>query len=455
MGGGSATGPAPVPRERKPEGRASVKEHPGACPAPAAGPDCRALPPRPPSPLQRCLETLFAGSGGALTFERFMAEALYHPEFGYYSAHIRTIGGSRGDFATSPTLSALLGTAIAAWIRAEAAELGLTPPVSVIEVGGGEGSLLREVIRSLSLPRPAWWRRSPGAFRCHLVERSPRLRERQRETLRDHRRAVTWHEEIEAALEASGGEALLFSNELVDAFPVVALRRGEAGAGWSEIALAFDPAAGLREVLLPFPQSRADGFDPGAFAVLRDPGPWPPGQRVELHDAYRRWWGAWAPHLRRGSLLTIDYGASAPDLYRKRPSGTLRAYHRHQRHTGPDLYRFFGRQDLTADVCFDDLVAWGEALGFETVSLQSQAAFLKSRAPAEAASRARTDRAAAFLLEPGGAGEAFRVLHQRKPRDGDPAPAAKVTVPSRCHRPPASVSESVSKPASEPDPCAP
>ena len=71
--------------------------------------------------LKTWLAALFEQNGGAIPFERFMAEALYHPDFGYYTRHIRTVGGSRGDFATSATLSELLGEAIAAWIEQETA----------------------------------------------------------------------------------------------------------------------------------------------------------------------------------------------------------------------------------------------------------------------------------------------------------------------------------------------
>lgn len=351
-----------------------------------------------------------------------MAEALYHPEFGYYTSHIRTVGGSRGDFATSPTLSALLGFAVARWIESEIAALGLNPPVSIIEVGGGEGSLLHEVIRSIDQASHTWWKPNfSRRHRFHLVEISPRLRERQRETLKRHRRRIQWHDTLESALAAAEGEAVIFSNELVDAFPVIALRRnGETegrttdGDPWSEIHLAFEPSAGLAELTLPLSQSRPS-LDPSDFSLLREPTDWPDGQRIELHESYRTWWQAWAPRLRRGSLLTIDYGAAdAAAIYRRRPGGSLRAYYRHQRLNGPGLYRMFGRQDLTADVCFADLVRWGESFGFQTLIHQAQAEFLRDFAPDACATRSTTDRAAAFLLEPGGAGDAFRVLGQRK-----------------------------------------
>jgi SAM-dependent MidA family methyltransferase len=369
-----------------------------------------------PTPLQLFLERLFAEQGGTIPFERFMAEALYHPEFGYYTSHIRTVGGSRGDFATSATLSSLLGIAIARWIEGEIVALAGEPPAHVIEIGAGEGSLLRDVIAALGVRAPAWWRRTRPTVRFHIVEISPRLRERQRETLGAHTRGITWHDTIESALGAANGTAVIFSNELVDAFPVIALRRNEPAPGadpWSEISLTFDAASGLREILQPLETSRP-ALDREAYAILRSQEQWPPGQRIELHSAYRDWWEKWNPLFKRGSLLTIDYGGPPADLYRRRPGGTLRAFHRHQRLTGPGIYRLFGRQDLTSDVCFDDLAAWGEALGFATITHQSQADFLRQFAPDVVARQAATDRAAAFLLEPGGAGEAFRVLGQRK-----------------------------------------
>ena len=51
-------------------------------------------------------------------FSQFMARALFDPERGYYTRHIRTVG-SRGDFSTSATLSPSLRGAAAAWLKSE------------------------------------------------------------------------------------------------------------------------------------------------------------------------------------------------------------------------------------------------------------------------------------------------------------------------------------------------
>ncbi|MCB1237092.1 MAG: SAM-dependent methyltransferase [Verrucomicrobiae bacterium] len=352
------------------------------------------------------LTRLFGEAGGRpLPFERFMEAALFDPDFGYYTANVGGIGGApgtRGDFSTTPGLSKILARALARWVMAEATRLPGRP--ALIEAGPGEGTLMEGLLDGLG-----WWRRR--GFAVHLVEISPRLRKRQQDRLRRFGfRRLHWHDRIEDALAAAGGEALVWSHELVDAFPVVALRWNAATGRWEEIHARFEPATGLSECFAPLSESRPR-LEPGDFAALRPGAPWPDGQRVELHASYRAWLDRLSAGLRAGSLLTIDYGGSPADIYRKRPGGSLRAYFRNQRLTGPGIYRMFGRQDLTADVCFDDLRAWGEAAGFGTVACESQNDFLARMLGDPGPPR---DRAEAFLREPGGAGEAFRALWQRK-----------------------------------------
>ncbi|MDC3353308.1 hypothetical protein OAV87_04110, partial [Verrucomicrobiales bacterium] len=78
-----------------------------------------------------------------MPFENFMAMALYDPHFGYYSTTIRDVGGDRGDFATSATLSGGLGRAIGKWIQSEQQHHEWDGAISIIEVGAGNGALAR------------------------------------------------------------------------------------------------------------------------------------------------------------------------------------------------------------------------------------------------------------------------------------------------------------------------
>ena len=101
-------------------------------------------------------------------------------------------------------------------------------------------------------------------------------------------------------------------------------------------------------------------------------------------------------------MLTIDYGAAAPELYHRRPRGSVRAYFMQQRLEGPAVYENPGRQDLTADVNFSDLQRWAQPW-VETVRQANQEDFLSPHA----------DPADARALHPDGAGGAFLVLDQR------------------------------------------
>jgi SAM-dependent MidA family methyltransferase len=311
-----------------------------------------------------------------------MAEALHHPRFGYYGAQISTVG-ARGDFSTSATLSDHLGKSIAAWAISRSREAGWDR-IPLIEIGAGSGLLARTILRHLG-----WFRRLRTDYR--IIETSGILKQQQQKLLRRSR--VRWHDSVQEALEAFGGRALLFSNELVDAFPCRLFQK--TPEGWMELGVSFSPEGGLTERLI----DRAlddPWFTP--FASL------PEGQRVERHDAYRHWLSSWSDSWKKGSLLTIDYGDLAPDLYARRPAGSLRGYWKHRRLTGGEVYSRFGKQDLTADVNFSDLMAWGHSMHWSTASYTTQREFLQKWDP--------KNKSGTSNPESGEAWEAFKVLEQ-------------------------------------------
>jgi SAM-dependent MidA family methyltransferase len=324
--------------------------------------------------------------GGRITFERFMELALYHPVHGYYSRHVSTIGRA-GDFSTATTIGDSLIRSVAAWIKAEQKALSMSV-THIIELGGGTGRLASGIFRSF-MP----WQR----IRYQIVEISGRLRLLQERALQG--RNVLWKDSVEAALEAAKGEAILISNEFVDAFPCQRFAREEAG--WKEISLVLEGDLWREEYI-----ENRDLPDSSTFAVECAIG-----QRIETLHSYRKWLARLADHFRRGAMLTIDYGGSPEEIYRRRPSGTLRAYFRHQRIDGMEIYLRPGRQDLTSDVNFLDLTRWGEELGLGTVQLSTQGEFIRTWAKRVSAGQKLADQ---YISEETGMGEAFKILHQRK-----------------------------------------
>jgi SAM-dependent MidA family methyltransferase len=323
--------------------------------------------------------------GGRITFERFMELALYHPMHGYYTRRVSAIGRT-GDFSTGTTIGDSLVRSVASWLKAEVKQMSM--PAHVIELGGGTGRLAAGILQSF---KP--WQR----VRYQIVEVSRTLREIQERELRGRR--VQWEDSVDAALKTVDGEAILISNEFVDAFPCQRFERGTEG--WQEISLALEGDLWREE----YSQS-CGPLASSTFALE-----YAVGQRVETLQSYRNWLTNLDRHFRRGAILTIDYGGSPTEIYRRRPDGTTRAYFRHQRIDGMGIYLRPGQQDLTSDVNFVDLKVWGEQLGLQTIQLINQADFIRQWASPRSTSQKLADQ---YIADESGMGEAFKVLHQRR-----------------------------------------
>lgn len=268
------------------------------------------------------------------TFEQFMQRCLHDPQRGYYAKNIRAIG-SRGDFTTAPQLAEAPAKAIAAWAR-QAMRFHKTR--NLIEIGPGMGTLSKQILRHLPLTLRL-------TTKLHLVDSSPNLLAHQKNTLG---KRASFHSTIHKALESCDGNAVIFSNELVDAFPVRLFQKKQTD--WKEIALIHSGNQTQEILIDPHTLPESSIFN----------GIFPFDQRVEIHESYQKWLQSWLPLWQSGEMLTIDYGNLAESLYHRRPHGSLRGYLLQQRIEGPDLYRNQGLQDLTADVNFTDLVEWGK-----------------------------------------------------------------------------------------------
>lgn len=320
--------------------------------------------------LRQAIQSALDAGGGHLPFDDFMRLALHHPDGGYYRQGVREIG-PRGDFTTVPQRTPALGEAIGRWLRAEAGRRGWRR-INVIECGPGSGALAAAVLKSFG-----WLERRKVAL--HLVETSEHLREQQ-----SGRVLAAWHSTIDEALEACGGCALIYHNEFFDAFPCRVFRRRLSD--WEELFLRVRDGRLVEEFRVP-----TNPLPPSA-ALRSD---WTDGQRVEVFEAARDWLAGCARAWTAGAMLVVDYGGTTQSIYGRRPAGTLRAHRGHERLTGEAVYELPGRQDITADVNFDDLMLWAGQHGLVSQGVHMLADLL---APFETSPE---------LAE---AGRAFRVL---------------------------------------------
>ena len=161
------------------------------------------------SPLAELLHQQAQADDG-ICFVDFMAQALYHPKYGYYIAPRDRIGKS-GDFFTSSSVNRLFGHLVSRQL-AQMAELLSAETFQIVEQGAGEGHLALDILDALAEGSPELYAR----LTYTLVEVSPDNCRRQSNNLKAHADKVTWCGEKDWSITSG----CFVSNELVDAFPV-------------------------------------------------------------------------------------------------------------------------------------------------------------------------------------------------------------------------------------------
>lgn len=335
---------------------------------------------------------------GPITFARFMAQALAHPDYGYYMGMVSP-AGFEGDFLTGPETHRIFGQALARQIAECWDRLGQPTPFVVREEGAGSGTLARDILDGLRLERPD----AIDAVTYELADVNPHRVEQALTRLRD---AGDGDRIAHATREPVSG--VIVANELLDALPVhrLVVREGE-----------------LREVYVTW----RDGWFADEIGPLSDPVLAEPltgitlreGQRLEVSLEAARWARGLGDRITQGFAILIDYGYPARELYsEERNDGTLRTYSEHL--VSDDPYRRVGRQDITAHVDFSSVARAAEEGGCQVLGLISQALFFAGLGIEELLMRLQTtasspdDYLAARqmvmeLMEPRGLGR-FRVL---------------------------------------------
>jgi NADH dehydrogenase [ubiquinone] 1 alpha subcomplex assembly factor 7 len=372
---------------------------------------------------------------GPIRISHYMALCLGHPRHGYYMK--QDPFGADGDFTTAPEISQVFGELIGLWAASVWQAMGAPASIRLVELGPGRGTLMQDMLRAA--------RALPGfreALSVHLVEMSPVLRERQRETLAASGATTHWHDRIDQALE---GPAIVVANEFLDALPLDQFVR--TPEGWRERLVGFDEHGALAFGLAPRAPSplAGEGWGEGSRDATGVPltktvnvskgsdpssGPsghlLPQGEKGEhalpLGSVFEQPAAALeavatvARHVAThgGAGLFIDYGPARPGF-----GDTLQAL---KHHAFVDVLAEPGDADLTVHVDFARMAQAGLAAGAAThgpatqrdfllaLGLQQRLEALSRRAsPAQAATLAS---GAGRLVETGptAMGELFKVL---------------------------------------------
>lgn len=355
-------------------------------------------------------------AAGTITFAEFMEVALYHRE-GYYANRGRI--GAGGDYFTSPVAHPAFGALVCVQLETMWRTLGCPDPFWVIEAGAGDGALARDVLSytSLQFPRLSESIRYVAIDRISLSNAS------------HDRDGIEWIRSM--GLPAGGVVGCILANEMLDAMPV---HRFEVKDGRPhEVCIELDEGGGFVERLYgPSARVISDRVS-SVRGLLRD------GFRGEVNAGLSSWVADVAACLKRGFVMTIDYGYEREELYsEERSRGTLQTYYRHTDSGSP--YQRVGRQDITAHVDFTALIEEGREAGLRPVFLTTQREFLVSLGYARMEESVGSDRlsqseqrlntlAMRRLIDPEGLGK-FKVLVQDKNsgirRASDLVPSAEV-----------------------------
>ena len=342
---------------------------------------------------------------GPMSFARFMELALYDLDWGYYETEAGRVGCG-GDFITSVSVGAAFGQLLACrfaeWLGS------IDGPVRLVEAGAHDGTLAHDILTWLAENDEALME----SLTYNIVEPSNRRRGWQAKRLAKFEQKVEWVDSIAALPEIRG---VIFSNELLDAFPVHRIGWSQAKRDWFEWSVTWgndsfcwagvDAADAAWRVLLPAWPSKLLDVLPDQYST-------------ELPPAAAGWWSEAAKRLTKGRLVAFDYGHGPDDWpAANQPDGTVRGYRDQKRID--DVLADPGKQDITAHANFGLTKRAGEAAGLATEQFISQERFLNGAfanllRESPALGQAIDVRQLQTLTHPAHMGQPFRVLVQSR-----------------------------------------
>lgn len=364
------------------------------------------------TPLSELIsERIISSPDKKITFYDFMQMALYEDELGYYTKDKSKIGKS-ADFYTSSSVGPIFGQVISNSFIEMLPYTTSGDSYSILEIGGGDGRFARDVLDNYKNNHKSVYQK----LKYYMLETSPYHKNLQANYLSEHIDRVEW---LDNMSDINNFEGIIFSNELIDAFPVHKVKKEEGIL--KETYVTFNEATEqFEEKTDQLSNDRLENYFTEQGIVLKE------GQTAEVNLAAIDWVKSIGDKLKKGYVVTIDYGYLADELYASyRHNGTLMCYYRHIANENP--YINIGEQDITAHVNFSILIENGHNIGLDEVWFTTQSNFLlnsgilsylqevdineKNILRDEAL---RLNRAIRQLVTPGEMGETFKILIQQK-----------------------------------------
>ena len=345
---------------------------------------------------------------GPISFYEWMKAALYDEREGYYCRADRVPQGRTGDYRTGPEMSPLFTATFADYFAKLHTDLKWPGSWTVFEMGAGGGHFAHGLLSELRKYEPNVF----ASTNYVIDEIGAAARSRAAHRVSEFADRISFQRLSENDVTPATG--VVFSNELIDAFPV---HRVVMSAG------------SLRELCVGL---GADGFTFVECAVEPEVAEYcrrtdmqlSEGQIAEVNLEAEKFVSRAAALLDRGYLVTVDYGADRNELLGapERRWGTLRAFYRHQ--IVDDVLARPGEQDLTTTIDWTQIQEAGARAGLRTIRFERLDQFIgASVGPImgrmvsekhDAVEMLRFTTSARELLLPDGMASYFWVLVQEK-----------------------------------------
>src|SRR5438270_5506947 len=263
---------------------------------------------------------------GPISFARFMQQALYHPEYGYYSSG-RCVIGREGDYFTNVSVGPLFGQLLATQFVELWERNGKNERLVIVEQGAHDGQFARDVLEAVRQCATEFY----DALHYRIIEPFRVLQESQSRTLQAFGDKVEWRETL------TPFEGVHFSNELLDAIPVRVIS--------GDMEKLVDVEGG-RFVFVERAVS-ATAIAPQTLA-----------QQNVFNQLTLEWVDKVAATLQRGYVIAFDYGHLSDEF-----EATVHVRSRHRLVDSP--FEQIGRADITMHVDWSSVIARAKADGLE------------------------------------------------------------------------------------------
>ena len=283
-----------------------------------------------------------------LSLDKFINFSLYNKKYGYYMK--KNEFGEDGDFITAPNISRLFSEMIAIWILSFWKSLGSPKKFNLIELGSGNGEMMKIIFESLQ-SFPLFFKAC--SFTIH--EKSPALKKIQKKKL--YKNKITWISKIN---KINKNPCIFIANEFFDAIPIKQFRKKDqfwlekfVNLENSKKIFIFEKKINIKKIekKINFKISKNQDFieySEEGFNYLKD-----------ISNIIKK---------NNGGLLLIDYGYTD-----KKMKNTLKGISNHK---FANIFDNIGNIDISHNINFDLFQKYIKKLGGLKNNLTTQKKFL-------------------------------------------------------------------------------